>query len=142
MFGSLSVAMATNGMGIWFPNFLLYSLELSLAMLALVACPNCVPNFSLCDYQYVYVNFHRTKLIFMFKLIWQILQKEVYICFELQVDYLSSWHTLLQPIIRKDIELHVVEVPSAIKLERPFSVIWFFGMFYMSLITTSWLSIF
>ncbi|KAH0985654.1 hypothetical protein GBA52_012831 [Prunus armeniaca] len=26
------------------------------------------------------------------------------------------------PIIRKDIELHVVEVPSAIKLERPFSL--------------------
>lgn len=29
----------------------------------------------------------------------------------------------LQPITRKDIELQVVEIPSDIKLERPFSVI-------------------
>lgn len=37
----------------------------------------------------------------------------------------------LQPITRKDIELQVVEIPSVIKLERPFSVILHLLMTYL-----------
>ena len=35
-------------------------------------------------------------------------------------SYLASGNFLLQPTMPKEIELHVVEVPSVINLDRPF----------------------
>lgn len=39
-----------------------------------------------------------------------------------KLDVWLTWYILLQPITHKEIELHVTEVPSAVTLERPFSV--------------------